>query len=160
MAHPRQGGARLRATARMRMTTRQTVQLHGIIKSNLKATLKADRRGAAQFHCGLRRRQPQRDVQSESAPVARARRGDRARACDFGSSIAAHAGLSRDLARRRAHRRRRRRSGRADLRQDLYAAEIQGRGGGAAVERCRHICARSRLHRHPRRCRRRSPAGT
>ena len=27
--------------ARMRMTTRQTVQLHGIIKSNLKATLKA-----------------------------------------------------------------------------------------------------------------------
>ena len=47
----------------MRLTTRQTVQLHGVIKSNLKATLKAIDAVLAQFHCGLRRRQPQRHVQ-------------------------------------------------------------------------------------------------
>ncbi len=64
---------------------------------------------------------------------------------------AAHAGLSRDLARRREDRRRRGRGGRADLRQDLSAAQIQDRGGGAAVERRRRLRARSRLHRHPRR---------
>ena len=60
----------------MRLTTRQTVQLHGVIKSNLKADDEGDRRGAAQHHRGLRRRQPQRDVQPQPAPVAGARRGD------------------------------------------------------------------------------------
>ena len=40
--------------------------------------------------------------------------------------------------------------GRADLRQDLPAAEVQDRGGGAAVQRRRHLRARSRLHRDPR----------
>jgi len=47
----------------LRLTTRQTVQLHGVIKSNLKATLKA--RAALDQHCGLRRREPQRHVQSQ-----------------------------------------------------------------------------------------------
>ncbi len=90
------------ATARMRLTTRQTFQLHGVIKSNLKATHAGDRRRAAQHHRGLRRRQPQRDVQS---PIRISRRAHaaahRAGARDLRSSAAAHAGLSRDLARRR-----------------------------------------------------------
>ena len=54
----------------MRLTTRQTVQLHGVIKSNLKTTLKAIDQALAQHHRGLRRRQPQRDVQSQSVSVA------------------------------------------------------------------------------------------
>ena len=49
---------------------------------------------------------------------------------------------------------------RADLRQDLPAAQIQDRGRGAAVERRRRVRARSRLHRHPRRQAATSPAGT
>ena len=155
------GRARSTATARMRLTTRQTVQLHGVIKSNLKATLQGDRRSAAQHHRRLRRRQPQRDVQSEPVPVdARTRpRSTLARA------ISDHltprtAGLPRNLARRREDRRRRGGGGRADLRQDLSAAQIQDRGRGAAVERRRRLRARSRLHRDPRRARATSPAGT
>ena len=139
----------------MRLTTRQTVQLHGIIKSNLKATLQADRRGAAQFHRGLRRRQPQRDVRRQSRAGPGPCGGARSGARHLRSPDAAHAGLSRNLARRRKDRRRRGRGSRADLRQDLPAAQIQDRGGGAAVERRRYFRARSRLHRHPRRQRRR-----
>ena len=52
------------------------------------------------------------------------------------------------------HRRRRRRGGRADLRQDLSAAQIQDRRRGAALQRRRCVRARPRLHRHPRRQRR------
>ena len=110
-----------------------------------------DRRAAAQHHRGLRRRQPQRDVQSEPVPVEGARGRARAGARDLRSSDAAHRRLSRDLARRREDRGRRARRGRADLRQDLSAAQVQDRGGGAAVERRRRVRARSRLHRDPRR---------
>ena len=106
-----------------------------------------DRHRSAQFDRGLRRHQPQRHVQRAAGAVARACGSDRAGALDLRPSAAAHAGLSRDLARRRAYRGRRGRGGRADLRQDLSAAQIQGRGGGAAVERRRHLRARPRLHR-------------
>ena len=61
--------ARDYANGTMRLTTRQTVQFHGVIKSNLKATLRADRCRAAQLHRRLRRHQPQRDVQSQSRSV-------------------------------------------------------------------------------------------
>ena len=117
--------------------------------------VQGDRRRGDVQHRGLRRRQPQRDVQSEPVPVARACRGARAGARDLRPSDAAHAGLSRNLARRRAHRRRRGRGGRADLRQDLSAAEVQDRGGGAALQRRRCLRQRSRVCRHPRRERRR-----
>ena len=131
----------------MRLTTRQTVQLHGVIKSNLKATLKAI--DAVLLNsiaaCGDVNRNVMCNVLS--AAVARACRGDRAGALNLRPSVAAHAGLSRDLARRREDRRRRGRRGRADLRQALSAAQIQDRGGGAAVERRRRVRARSRLHR-------------
>ena len=112
------------------------------------------RRSAARFHRRLRRRQPQRDGQPQPVSVAGARRGDRTGARRLRASDAADAGLSRDLARRRAHRRRRGGGGRADLRQDLSAAQVQDRGGGAAVERRRRVRARSRFHRHPRQGRR------
>ena len=55
----------------MRLTTRQTVQLHGVIKSNLKATLRKIDAALLEFHCRLRRRQPQRHVRRQS----RAKRG-------------------------------------------------------------------------------------
>ena len=147
--------ARVYGNGTMRATTRQTIQLHGVIKSNLKATLKAIDEQLLEHHRGLRRREPQRDEQSEPVPVEGARGRARARARHLGPSDAAHRRLSRDLARRREDRGRRARGGRADLRQDLSAAEVQDRGGGAALERRRHLRARSRLHRDPRRRRQR-----
>ena len=69
--------------------------------------LEGDRRATAEHDCGLRRREPQRDEQSQSVPVEGARRRARARARDFGPSDAAHRRLSRDLARRREDRGRR-----------------------------------------------------
>ena len=45
--------SRVYGNGTMRLTTRQTVQLHGVIKSNLKATLKAIDAVSAQFHRGL-----------------------------------------------------------------------------------------------------------
>ena len=134
----------------MRLTTRQTVQLHGIIKSNLKATLQAIDGALLNTiaACG----DVNRNVMCNPNPYqsrAHAAALELARV-DFRSSDAAHAGLSRDLARRRAHCRRRAGGGRADLRQDLSAAKVQDRRRGAAVERRRHLRQRSRLHRHPR----------
>ncbi len=131
-----------RATAR-----RHQVESEGDAEGN--------RRGAAQFDRRLRRRQPQCHVRRQSRSGPRACRGARSGACRLRPPDAANAGLSRDLARRREDRRRRGRCRGADLRQDLSAAQIQDRGGGAAVERCRYLRARSRLHRHPRRQRRR-----
>ena len=61
----------------MRLTTRQTVQLHGVIKSNLKATLKTIDEVLAQFDRGLRRYQSQCHVQRAAGAVARACGGDR-----------------------------------------------------------------------------------
>ena len=64
----------------MRLTTRQTVQLHGVIKSNLKATLKEI--DAALLNsiaaCGDVNRNVMCNPQSRS--IARACGGDRSRA--------------------------------------------------------------------------------
>ena len=68
--------ARVYGNGTMRLTTRQTVQLHGVIKSNLKATLENNRFRPAQFHCCLWRHQPQCHVQRASGTVARACCGD------------------------------------------------------------------------------------
>src|SRR4029450_9884171 len=89
-----------------------------------------DRYRSAQLDCGLRRHQPQRPVQRAAGAVGRACGGDRAGAVDLGSSAAAYAGLSRDLARRRADCGRRGGGGRADLWQDLPAAQLPGPSGG------------------------------
>ena len=144
----------------MRLTTRQTVQLHGVIKSNLKTTLKAIDRALLNTiaACG----DVNRNVMCNPNPY---QSGAHAAALELARAIsdhldAAHRRLSRDLARRRAHRRRRRGGRRADLRQDLSAAEVQDCGGGAAVERRRRVRQRSWFHRHCRRRRSRSTAGT
>ncbi len=73
MAARSTGSRAIYGNGTMRVTTRQTIQLHGVIKSNLKATMKAIDERAAQHHRGLRRRQPQRDVQSEPVSVERPR---------------------------------------------------------------------------------------
>ena len=152
--------ARVYGNGTMRLTTRQTFQLHGVIKSNLKATLKAidEQLLNTIAACG----DVNRNVMCNPNPYQSKAHAAALRACarDLRSSDAAHRRLSRDLARRREDRGRRAGGGRADLRQDLSAAEVQDRGGGAAVERRRHLRPRSRLHRDPRRGRRRSPAGT
>ena len=63
--------ARDYANNTLRITTRQTFQYHGVIKSNLKATMKAINAGAAQHARRLRRREPQRDAPPQSAPLPR-----------------------------------------------------------------------------------------
>ena len=148
------------ATARCGSPRGRPIQLHGVIKSNLKATLKAidDALLNTIAACGDVNRNVM--CNPNPYPVAGARRGAGAGARDLRPSDAAHARLSRDLARRRAHRRRRGRGRRADLRQDLSAAEVQDRGRGAAVERRRRVRARSRLHRHRSTTTATSPAGT
>ena len=92
----------------MRLTTRQTVQLHGIIKSNLKSTMKQidDALLNSIAACGDVNRNVMCGANPDQgqAHAAAHRAGARA----LRSSDAAHAGLSRNLARRRAHRRRRR----------------------------------------------------
>ncbi len=116
----------------LRLTTRQAFQFHGVIKSNLKRTMQGDPRGAPGHGRGLRRRQPQRHVQPEPAPLQGARGCARAGARDQRSPDAAHRRLSRDLARRREGGRHPDRGG-ADLRPPLPAAEVQDRGRGAAL---------------------------
>ena len=140
----------------MRITTRQTIQLHGVIKSNLKqAMAHIDAALLTTIAaCGDVNRNVicnPNPLQSRAYAAAMAMARARLR-----PSPAAHAGLSRDLARRREDRRRRAgRRDRADLRRALSAAQVQDRGGGAAVERRRRVRARSRLHRHPRQAERR-----
>ncbi|MEJ1975565.1 MAG: hypothetical protein WDN49_05230 [Acetobacteraceae bacterium] len=120
--------ARTYANGALRATTRQTFQYHGVIKSNLKRTMK-EIDGALLdtiAACG----DVNRNVLSASNPFqshAHAR-GLRPGQGDLRRTTAEDRRLARDLARRREGRRRR---GRAGLRQDLPAAEIQDRGRGA-----------------------------
>ena len=81
----------------MRLTTRQTVQLHGIIKSNLKSTMKEidDVLLGSIAACGDVNRNVMCNVNPDQSQAHAA------------SIDTAHAGLSRDLAGRRAYRRRR-----------------------------------------------------
>ena len=89
--------ARVYGNGTMRATTRQTIQLHGVIKSNLKATMQAIDEQLLDDHRGLRRRQPQRDVQSESVPVEGARGRARARARHLGPSRRRSTGAYREI---------------------------------------------------------------
>ena len=50
--------ARERGNGTLRFTTRQTIQFHGIIKSNLKPLIQGLYTGDAGQHRGVRRRQP------------------------------------------------------------------------------------------------------
>ena len=67
--------ARERGNGTLRLTTRQTIQFHGIIKSNLRARDPRHARRDARHHRGLRRREPQRDRARQSVAKPRARRG-------------------------------------------------------------------------------------
>ena len=150
------------ANGTLRLTTRQTFQFHGVIKSNLKRDDAGDQRGAARHHRGLRRRQPQRDVR----PPIRTSRARTPRRYELARAIAEHllpqhaAPITRSGSTASASSGGEAEDGRADLRQDLPAAQVQDRGRGAAVQRRRRLRARPRLHRHRRRAGRASPAGT
>ncbi len=54
------------STGVIKITTRQTIQLHGIIKSKIKPTIQAFFRSKAQFDSHLRRYQPQCNLQHPS----------------------------------------------------------------------------------------------
>ncbi len=95
----------------------------------------------------LRRRQPQRAVQSESRALGAARRGLRLGQAHQRAPAARDPRLSRDLARRRAGRRRR---VRAPVRRDLSAAQVQDCGRSSAAQRGRRLHQRPGLRRHRR----------
>ena len=82
-----------------------------------------------------------RNVLASANPgrVARPRGGVRVGEAALRAPVAAHARLSRDLARRREGRGHR--GGRADLRPDLPAAQVQGGHRGAAGQRRRRLRA-------------------
>ncbi len=137
---------RERGNGTLRLTTRQTIQFHGIIKSNLKPAIQAI--SAAMLDtiaaCGDVNRNVIATPCPQSPDLAGGSR--RPRAAAERASAAAHPRLARDLARRRAGRGRRG-GGRADPRPHLPAAQVQDRARRAAAERCRRVRARSRLHR-------------
>ena len=98
--------ARDYANGTLRLTTRQTFQFHGVIKSNLKTTMKAI--DAALLDTLAACGDVNRNVLAadQSAPVAARIAAAYELAHDISdASAAAHAGLSRDLARRREDRR-------------------------------------------------------
>ncbi len=63
------------ANGTIKLTTRQAFQFHGIIKTQPQAHDQGDQPGADGHHRRLRRREPQRDVQSESLSLGSPRRG-------------------------------------------------------------------------------------
>ena len=63
-----------RANGTLRLTTRQTIQFHGIIKTNPQAGRRGDQCGAARHGGGLRRRQPQRHLHAQPVSVRDPRR--------------------------------------------------------------------------------------
>ena len=137
-----------RGNGTLRLTTRQTIQFHGIIKSNLRPAIQAIARRDAGHHRRLRRREPQRhlprSIRSSRAVHAEVAGAGAARSA---THLLPHiARLARDLDRRRKGRGRRG-GGRADLRPHLPAAQIQDRHRRAAAQRCRCLRARHRLHR-------------
>jgi len=131
--------ARTYANGTMRLTTRQTVQLHGIIKSNLKATMRAI--DAALLNsiaaCGDVNRNVMCNVNPEQSSA-------HAAALDLARAISDHL-TPRTPAYREIWLDGERIAGGED------EAQIQDRGGGAAVKRRRCLRPRSRFHRHPRR---------
>ena len=146
--------ARNYASSGMRMTTRQTVQLHGVIKSNLKATLQAI--DAALLNtiaaCGDVNRNVMCNVLPEQSRA-------HAAAIKLARAVSDHL-----LPRTPAYREiwldgERIAGGEDEVVEPIYGKTYMPRkfkvgGGGAAVERRRRLRARPRLHRHSRRQRR------
>ena len=140
--------ARERGNGTLRLTTRQTIQFHGIIKSNLRHADPGPERRDARHHRGVRRREPQR----HRARSIHGRAARTPRSPDWRRRSATHL-----LPKSRAWHEiwidgeqhiRRRGGRRADLRPHLHAAQVQDRRRAAAAQRCRRVRARSRLHRH------------
>ena len=137
----------------LRLTTRQTFQFHGVIKSNMKRTMQAINAALLDTlaACG----DVNRNVLADRQPVSveGARGGARARRRGQRAPAAADGRLSRDLARRREVSDQ---SGPAKKEVEpiygdaLSAAQIQDRHRRAAVQRRRYLRARPRLHRHRR----------
>ena len=125
--------ARRYANGTLRLTTRQAFQFHGVIKTELKATMAAINAALIDTiaACG----DVNRNVLASANPVeSRAHaHGLRVGEAAVRAPAAAHPRLPRDLARRREGRRHR--GGRADLRPDLPAAQVQGGDRRAAGER-------------------------
>ena len=142
------------ARGTLRLTTRQAFQLHGVIKKDLKTTMQGMQRRAHRFHRRLRRRESQRDGRGQPGGEPAARR----KCYDWAVKLSEHL-----KPKTRAYHEiwldgeklvgpgRRR----ADPRPALSAAQVQDRHRGAAAQRRRRVLAGPRLHRHPRRGRRR-----
>ena len=119
-----------RGNQTLRITTRQSIQFHGVIKTNLRPALRQHRQRAARHHRRLRRREPQRDVHAEPAFAGRAyAQADTDRARHLRPICCRAPGAYHEI----WHRRREGDGGepeaRADLRRHLSAAQIQDRRG-------------------------------
>ena len=88
------------ANGTIKLTTRQAFQFHGIIKSNLKRTIKEINDAAMDTIAACRRRESQRDVQPEPASFVGACRRAAGGEGYLGAPHSGHACLPRDLARR------------------------------------------------------------
>src|SRR5438046_730850 len=131
----------------LRVTTRQGNQFHGVLKGELKETIRAvnDALVTTLGACG----DVVRNVVSCPAPKSRGLREQVfSVARRLSDPAAAHAGVPRDLARRRAGGRRTSRVG-ADLRDPLPAPQIQGRVRVSRRQLLRRPLERSRLPRSP-----------
>ncbi len=129
------------------LTTRQTFQFHGVLKGNVKAAHPGHAPGAARFHRGLRRREPQRHGPAQSRAQCR---------CSQQVYEHARAWSEYALPKTRAYHEiwldeemvaGGEETG-ADVRRHLPAAQVQDRLRAAAVERRGHLLAGPRLHRH------------
>ena len=89
--------ARERGNGTLRLTTRQTIQFHGVIKGNLQPAIRGHPRGAAGHDRRLWRRQPQRDRGDRPASRRGARRRAGAGAAARQPSAAEEPGVARDL---------------------------------------------------------------
>ena len=137
--------ARRYANGSLRITTRQAFQFHGVIKTELKATMAAINAALIDTiaACG----DVNRNVMASANPVeSRAH----AEVYDWADALSEHL-----LPRTRAYHEiwldgekvAGTPRGRADLRRDLPAAQVQGGDRRAAAQRRRRVLARSRLHR-------------
>ena len=147
MAAARRDRAGIRGLG-LRITTRQAFQFHGVVKTELKTTMQA--LNAALIDTIAACGDVNRNVMVSANPVESTRASGRLRLGEAAvrASPAAHARVSRDLARRREDRRHD--GSRADLRRGLPAAQVQDRVRRAAAQRRRCLCQRPGLHRHHR----------
>ena len=139
--------ARERGNGTLRLTTRQTIQFHGIIKSNLRPPIQGlhDAMLDTIAACGDVNRNVIAHGQSVAEP--RARRGRRPGAARSATHLLPRSRAWHEIWIDGEQHRRRRGGGRTDLRPHLHAAQVQDRRRAAAAQRCRRVRARSRLHR-------------